>query len=44
MKCTDATKFHRKSGVAKWMDLLFTIPLQTPNGSAALPFVIPTGA
>jgi hypothetical protein len=25
MKCTNATKFHRKSGVAKWRDLLFMI-------------------
>jgi hypothetical protein len=25
MKCTNATKFHRKSGVAQWRDLLFTI-------------------
>jgi hypothetical protein len=26
MKCTDATKFHRKSGVAKWRDLQFSGP------------------
>jgi hypothetical protein len=25
MKCINATKFHRKSGVAKWRDLLFII-------------------
>jgi len=23
MKCTSATKFHRKSGGAQWRDLLF---------------------
>jgi hypothetical protein len=23
MNCTNATKFHRKSGVAQWRDLLF---------------------
>jgi hypothetical protein len=23
MKCTNASKFHRKSGVAKWRDLQF---------------------
>jgi hypothetical protein len=23
MKCTNATKFHRKSGVAQWRDLRF---------------------
>ena len=27
MKCTNATKFHRKSGVAKWRDLQFRGPL-----------------
>jgi hypothetical protein len=43
MKCTNATKFHRKSGVAKWRDLLFLQSThQTLNGSADLPFVIPT--
>jgi hypothetical protein len=26
MKCTDATKFHRKSGVAQWRDLQFPHP------------------
>jgi hypothetical protein len=26
MKCTNATKFHRKSGVAQWRDLLFYGP------------------
>jgi hypothetical protein len=26
MKCTSATKFHRKSGVAKWRDLQFSGP------------------
>jgi hypothetical protein len=25
MKCNNATKFHRKSGVAQWRDLLFII-------------------
>ncbi len=35
MKCDNATKFHRKSGVAKWRDLLFSSsinypPLETP--------------
>jgi hypothetical protein len=25
MKCTNATKFHRKSGGAQWRDLLFII-------------------
>jgi hypothetical protein len=25
MKCTNATNFHRKSGVAKWRDLLFIL-------------------
>jgi hypothetical protein len=25
MKCTNATKFNRKSGVAQWRDLLFII-------------------
>jgi hypothetical protein len=27
MKCTNATKFHRKSGVAQWRDLQFCGPL-----------------
>jgi hypothetical protein len=27
MKCTNATKFHRKSGVAKWRDLQFYGPV-----------------
>src|SRR5580698_4572934 len=40
MKCDNATKFHRKSGVAKWRDLLFIIPASNLNGSATLPFVI----
>jgi hypothetical protein len=44
MKSTNATKFHRKSGGAKWRDLLFTSDLAKPNGSAALHFVIPTEA
>ena len=26
MKCTNATKFHRKSGVAQWRDLRFRGP------------------
>jgi hypothetical protein len=30
MKCTNATKFHRKSGVAKWRDLRF---VGTPLGN-----------
>jgi hypothetical protein len=25
MKCNNTSKFHRKSGVAKWRDLLFII-------------------
>jgi hypothetical protein len=69
MKCINATKFHRKSGGAKWRDPLFIIgciefqrqchPLlcqrsagtycssslvSNLNGSATLPFVIPTEA
>jgi hypothetical protein len=27
MKCTNATNFHRKSGVAQWRDLQFYGPL-----------------
>jgi hypothetical protein len=27
MKCTNATKFNRKSGRAKWRDLQFRRPL-----------------
>jgi hypothetical protein len=43
MKCTNATKSHRKSGVAEWRDLLFpSIHSRAAfHGSVALPFVIP---
>jgi hypothetical protein len=34
MKCINATKFHRKSGGAKWRDLLFTIPRCRPQMEA----------
>jgi hypothetical protein len=44
MKFTNATKLNSKSGVAKWRDLLFSQPLVNANGSATLPFVIPTEA
>jgi hypothetical protein len=27
MKCTNATKFHRKSGGAEWRDLQFKGPI-----------------
>jgi hypothetical protein len=49
MKCTNATNFHRKSGVAKWRDLLFIlrsiesewrIPSEA-EGSAVRPSVAP---
>jgi hypothetical protein len=43
MNCINATKFHRKSGGAKWRDLLFSsAPNQPFPESTALPFVIPT--
>jgi hypothetical protein len=32
MKCTNATKFHRKSGGAKWRDLLLLLPLLGNDG------------
>jgi hypothetical protein len=32
---------HPDRSVAKWRDLLFSSPLSNPEGSAALPFVIP---
>ena len=41
MKCTNATKFHRKSGGAKWRDLLFAPPATISHESTAVPFVIP---
>jgi hypothetical protein len=44
MKFAEAIKFHRKSGGAKWRDLLLTHPAPNTNGSAALPFVIPSEA
>jgi hypothetical protein len=45
MKCTNATKFHRKSGGAQWRDLLFPpSPIATLQRRTALPFVIPTEA
>jgi hypothetical protein len=44
MKLTEATKLHRKSGVAKWRDLLLSPRAANPNQSAALPFVIPSRA
>jgi hypothetical protein len=37
MKCTNATKFHRKSGGAQWRDLLFTTHFAKLKESAALP-------
>jgi hypothetical protein len=42
MKLAEPTKFNRKSGGAKWRDLRFSRPASDANGSAALPFVIPT--
>jgi hypothetical protein len=44
MKFTEATKFHRKTGRAKWRDLLLFHPATNPNQSATLPFVIPSEA
>jgi hypothetical protein len=31
MKCTNATKFYRKSGGAKWRDLLFLSATNQPS-------------
>jgi hypothetical protein len=44
MRCTNATNFHRKSGGAKWRDLLSSSAVSNLNGNATLPFVIPTVA
>jgi hypothetical protein len=44
MKFADATNINRKSGVAKWRDLLCAIPAATVNESSTLGFAIPTEA
>jgi hypothetical protein len=44
MKCTNATKFHRKSGVAKWRDLLFPKRSSDADEITALSFVFPSEA
>jgi hypothetical protein len=37
MKCDNATKFHRKSGVAKWRDLQHLSRLLTDSFAAIFP-------
>jgi hypothetical protein len=42
MKFANATKFNRKSGGAKWRDLLLAYSAAAFNRSATLTFVIPS--
>jgi hypothetical protein len=42
MKFANATNLNRKSGAAKWRDLLFAYSATTLNRSPTLPFVIPS--
>jgi hypothetical protein len=44
MDLAEATNFYRKSGGAKWSDLLYLVRHRLPPKSATLPFVIPSEA